>query len=539
MNNVEKELVYCEICHKGMTVINNKHLASHNLTAKEYKEKFPNAKMMTDTSAKKLSERSIKSNESRKGKPRSEIDKQHIKEGVIKSFKEGRVVHNKGVAMSEEQKQKLSDIAKKQYENGRITHTQGKHLSEETKQKISNSLIGIKQDPSIAIKAIQTKRERGYDLAVFRGKHHSEETKKLISKKVKEKFDSTKKERRQHYIERIKESNLTLLNEITEDYLHLKCNVCGHEFTRHVQIFDTCRYNGKICDQCFPLSPVSKQEKDLRNYIEIELQQHIIHNDREIIYPLELDIVIPDKKIAIEYCGLYWHSELAGKLKFYHKFKYDKCIEKGYKLITVFEDEWINKQDIVESMLKNALDCNMHNINARDCEIKELNSKETSIFLNDNHIQGNGNSKEKYGLFYNGILMSVMTFSDKNISRKLDSWEINRYATLKGYRIVGGASKLFSYFINKINPWEVISYSDLRYGEGNVYGKLNFIKKGNSIPNYWYFDNKVCKRIHRYALRKQLNEDKDKTEWELRKEQGYNRIWDCGHAKWIWKTNKY
>ncbi len=132
-NNIEK--ITCLICKKQMTAINNRHLISHNLTADEYRKQFPNAKLLSDSVAKRLSERSIKANESRKGVARSEETKRKMSKA-----QKGRSAHNKGVPMSEEQKQQLSILAKERYESGFVHPNQDKHLSEETRTKISDTL---------------------------------------------------------------------------------------------------------------------------------------------------------------------------------------------------------------------------------------------------------------------------------------------------------------------------------------------------------------------------------------------------------------
>ena len=72
-----------------------------------------------------------------------------------------------------------------------------------------------------------------------------------------------------------------------------------------------------------------------------------MQNCRNIIAPLEIDIFIPSKNIAIEYDGLYWHSsnKFSGRTieKKYHLNKTEQCLKKGIKLIHIFENEWILK----------------------------------------------------------------------------------------------------------------------------------------------------------------------------------------------------
>jgi hypothetical protein len=100
----------------------------------------------------------------------------------------------------------------------------------------------------------------------------------------------------------------------------------------------------------------------------------------------EIDIFIPSKKLAIEYNGLYWHSENFIE-NTYHLDKTEDCLKQDIKLIHIFEDEWIYKKDIVKSRLLNLIGFSENKIYARNCEIKEVNSREALKFLDENHIQ--------------------------------------------------------------------------------------------------------------------------------------------------------
>lgn len=95
----------------------------------------------------------------------------------------------------------------------------------------------------------------------------------------------------------------------------------------------------------------SIEEKDITNFIQSLTSESIIENDRRVINPQELDIYVPNKNLAFEYNGMYWHSDLF-KDKDYHQKKFLKCKEKGIRLIQINEYDWMNKQDIVKSIIK-------------------------------------------------------------------------------------------------------------------------------------------------------------------------------------------
>jgi hypothetical protein len=128
-----------------------------------------------------------------------------------------------------------------------------------------------------------------------------------------------------------------------------------------------------------------------------------------------------------------------------------------------------------------------------------------------------------------------MTFSRPSIAKgarnyKDNTWELSRFCSKINYHVVGIASKLLKYFERNYDWNEIFSYADRRWSSGDLYGKIGFDFIGKTQVNYWYIAKQ--KRIHRFALRKQRDDLVNKTEWEIRKFQGWNRIWDCGNLKY-------
>jgi hypothetical protein len=226
-------------------------------------------------------------------------------------------------------------------------------------------------------------------------------------------------------------------------------------------------------------------------------------NTRKIISPLELDVFIPSHNIAIEFDGLYWHSELH-KPSNYHLNKTELCEKQGIQLIHIFEDEWRDKRDIIKSRLKNILGLTNNKIFGRKTQIKEVNSIDAKEFLNKNHIQGNVNSSIKIGLYLNNELVSLMTFGKGRIALGGDSnqYELLRFCNKLDTSVIGGADKLLKYFIKTYKPKDIISYADRRWSQGDLYEKLGFDNTHNSSPNYWYIINN--KRKYRFGFRKSI-----------------------------------
>jgi Zn finger protein HypA/HybF involved in hydrogenase expression len=293
-----------------------------------------------------------------------------------------------------------------------------------------------------------------------------------------------------------------------------------------------------ICDK-----NTSTFQSGVEDFIkEILPNEAIVSNNRAILSPREIDIYIPNKNIAIETNGVYWHSEVSGsKNKNYHLNKTKMCLTKGIRLIHIFESEWNHQKEIVKSILKKILLIDSQRVNEAECEIKEISPEIKSDFLKENHLDGNDNSEIRLGLYYKKLLIQVMTFSKSKFKKDIH-WEVSRNCTKLGYQIEEGMSKLFQWFVLNHAPITVSAYSDRRYFSGETYIKLGFNFHSNTPPNYHYIiDNydTLQSRINwqKGKLEKKLlSFDKSISEWENMKMNNFDRIWDCGHSKWIYNN---
>lgn len=308
------------------------------------------------------------------------------------------------------------------------------------------------------------------------------------------------------------------------ELLKWRCNKCNKEFSTPLYCGNTPR-----CLSCYPLlQGRSNLEKEVVEFTRGLIPNHLIlENDRSLISPKELDLYLPDFSIAIEFDGLFWHSD-AVKDKNYHLNKTKACLEKGVQLIHVFENEWIHKPLVVQSILASKLGVYREKIGARCCSVDTLTSKEAEIFYNENHLQGYSPAKHHFGLFFKGTLVSCISFSKPRFTNKYD-WELVRFANKCNTKVHGSFSKLW-----KHKPkGSIVAYSDKRYFTGGIYKKY-MIQKEDSPPAYWYFNKEgvVYNRMkfQKHKLHKLLKIfDSNKTEWENMQENGYNRIWDCGN----------
>ena len=315
-----------------------------------------------------------------------------------------------------------------------------------------------------------------------------------------------------------------------------KCNRCnGISLYRIVNgLLPRCI----VCDK----SNVSLKQQEIFDFLKeiLDKNEVVVVNDRALLYPQEIDIYIPTKKLAIEFDSLYWHCETSGnKNRFYHLNKTIKCIQKEVDCIHIFENEWDEKKEIVKSILRNRLGVVLKSVGARECIIKEIPSIESNKFLNENHLQGEDRSPIRLGLFYNNDLISVMTFCKSRFDAKFE-YEMGRFCNKINTSVTGGASKLFKYFLKTYKPNDVISYSDRKIFSGNTYLKLGFTFINNTPPNYHYTTNSRNGLINRMQFQKHKlsklleNFDISISEWENMKNNGYDRIWDCGNSKWVY-----
>ena len=273
----------------------------------------------------------------------------------------------------------------------------------------------------------------------------------------------------------------------------------------------------------------SMWERELEDF----LQHHNIKyltNCRNIISPKELDFFIPDHKLAIELCGLYWHSEAQERIdKNYHANKQTECSNCGIQLLTIFEDEWKFKKPIILSKLLYMFNKSPV-IYARQTTISStVPYIERKTFFNNYHIQGDGNGSITIALIHDNEYIAMALFKQLDTDYILD-----RYATSKS--VVGGFSKILHHFIKTTACRSIITFADKRWSIGNLYQKTGFVVDGIIPPDYAYIKN--GQRVHKFNyrhkhLRKILsNYDPTKSERENCFSHGIYRVWDCGKIRY-------
>jgi len=264
-------------------------------------------------------------------------------------------------------------------------------------------------------------------------------------------------------------------------------------------------------------------------------------NDRKTIAPYELDIFCPDKKVAIEFNGSYWHSEMVldsldARNKHYKKTKI--CESQGIKLIHIFQHQYKYKKNQIMSFVKSACNANTRKIAARKCTISE---NKCDDFIDQYHIQGRGHKTVKwFSLDYRGEKVGAITASmhhEKGGDNQ--SVVLNRLVFKEDVTVQGGASKLFKHFLSwakNQNFNKIISWSDTSLSYGNIYKQLGFSLEKEHSPGYFYYSPKdQCY----YSRQSQRTSNKNRpvgvTIAEWNKQNKLYRIFDCGKRAWVYQ----
>lgn len=254
------------------------------------------------------------------------------------------------------------------------------------------------------------------------------------------------------------------------------------------------------------------------------------------------DMVVQEAKLAIEFDGVYYHSE---KFKTNRSAMRDKAKEAssiGYRQLNIWEDEWYEKKVIVKRLIAAACGTSVESsVYARKSSVAFINKEEARKFLEANHIQGFAVGSHYIGLKNGESLVACMVYSYKAAGRSTarveDCVDIQRYAT--SCRVPGGFRKLMKHVLLDEKIQTVISYSDPRLFSGGMYAKAGFIASPEGAPDYCYTQGKV--RVSKRARQKSWFKDREGvlydptlTEYELALLNGYQRLWFRGKVKWTW-----
>lgn len=219
----------------------------------------------------------------------------------------------------------------------------------------------------------------------------------------------------------------------------------------------------------------------------------------------------------------------------YHRDKSKLAKDSGYSVIHVFDWDDVDK---VVQLLKFRVTAY-----ARKCDVKVVSEIDTNNYLDMYHLQGTcRGQKIRLGLYHDNQLVSLMTFGKSRFNKSCE-YELLRYCS--HYNVVGGAEKLFKYFVDNYKPNSIVSYCDTSKFSGKVYDALGFkYIKTNSPRKHWY-SLKEKRHITDGLLLSQgydrlfkENHGKGTSNEELILSRGYLPVYDCGQATYIWISDK-
>ena len=300
----------------------------------------------------------------------------------------------------------------------------------------------------------------------------------------------------------------------------------------------------------------STMESEVKDFLlSLNPNMQIIMHDRKIIAPYEFDIYLPEHNFAIECNPTYTHNSSCGAYhredslpRNYHAIKSQMALSAGIELFHIFGYEWVDVPDVIKSMIKIRLGYIESRIYARNTHIAEIPYTEASAFLTANHRQGFTPTRVCLGLRLNSdnTLVSLMTFNPMKAHqghRKADSddWELSRFCNLRDTTVVGGASKLFKYFVSNYEFSKLVSFSDIAHTSGKLYGVLGFTQVSTSAPSYVWVHSKTDAYYKRTAcmkskLKKLFNDPtidiEHLTEKQIMESHGYVQVFDSGLIRW-------
>lgn len=309
------------------------------------------------------------------------------------------------------------------------------------------------------------------------------------------------------------------------------CNKCNKDW-----VSDSCSSYEISCPTCYISR--SKYEDEIYQYLIdigidsslIQQNKTIVHNGKRISY----DIYMESLGLAIDFHGLYWHSDIHQEPSSHINRKYfSKSMH--VDLIQILETHWVNKSDVVKSIIRHRLSKNILTIGARKCEIRVVNRSDYRVFIDYNHIQGFIPSSNVYGLYYQDNLVAVASFGKSRF--KANEVELYRYAQSSTISVMGGLSRLCKHFMKLNSMSKLITYCDLLLFNGNGYIKSGFTYVEDTKPNYYYFKHNSLLlhsriKFQKHKLSKLLSiYDNDITEVANMKANGWMRIFDAGNRK--------
>ena len=278
----------------------------------------------------------------------------------------------------------------------------------------------------------------------------------------------------------------------------------------------------------------------------LSLGLSVEQSNRNILGRKELDFYLPEEKIGIEFNGLYWHSEAAGRSKNYHRNKWAMCRNKDVQLIQIWEDDWRDRKALVSKTLTVTLGkanqlskvCSeiLPAVDAQHLRVVPLPPSHARTFLDTNHLDGYAHGTHYLGLEDSSTLRAVLVLQEETPG----GMRIVRYAAAgevsEGFAVLLKASEI------RYSPSSFIGYTDNCMSDEVLYQRNGFIPVGEIEPDYVYLASSRRHEKSHYT-RQRFHDDPNlkwvegATEDELAKLNGIHKIWDAGKTIWTKSLN--
>lgn len=411
------------------------------------------------------------------------------------------------------------------FENGSIT-VWSKGLTKESDERVAAAALSLKekfQSGEVSPWAKGLTKESDERVANMA----SSVSMTLQQKSIRDRLDSMKRLSLEEVQKRIEESGGLTVVDGLQNYVNdasrvimVKCNKCGDTFQGSLRVLGKGR-----CFKCAPGGSAAQEE--VARFVE-SLSVEVKRNDRKTM-TLELDIYAHQKRVAIEYNGLYWHCHI-NKSAHYHSNKSHVARDAGISLIHVFEDEWRDKRSIVESVIRAKLGLCSDKIGARSCKLIELTSEQRKEFFELNHLDGDVRAEKAWGLTLNNKIVYALSLRKPFHKKYNDYLEVARCCPALGYSVPGGLSKLVKTATEHCKQEgikKLITYVDLRLGGTGVGYKVSGFKKtSETVARWWWTD--LTHRFNRFKYK--ADSEKGLTEAQVAESAGVVKIWGCENA---------
>jgi hypothetical protein len=326
--------------------------------------------------------------------------------------------------------------------------------------------------------------------------------------------------------------------ENNTSYILITCPDHG-PFRQQVR-FHLMGYGCPVCG-----ASASKGENELFQWV-LSSCPDAVARDRKLI-GLELDVLVPSKKIAIEYNGMYWHSVEPGEKNDSDAAKSLACAAAGCQFFVIWEDDWLQHRQRIEHWLGHKLGIARRLCGARECAVEQIEAAEANAFYACYHLQGECHGGRHWGLRYRGQLVAALTLS-KSAERKMRFARNEFYFSRLAFAgsVPGGASRLFGHAVQAAGAQRVLAHSDNSYADGAVKKLLGFKIAGTVPPRYriWHSyygvrhrifwqKNRIAQRIKELELDVSFN-PKLMTTAQAHALCGCRWLWDCGKTRWEW-----